>query len=138
MTDPFSISVGILTFLGTAKKVIGYIDDLKDATVERLKIRNEISSAEVLLGALKDRIDQVQTGSVELPNLRSLATTKGPLVQFTSILDDLSIKLAPAVGFRAIRQALGWPLGKSEMREKLTTLERVKSCFELALQNDVV
>jgi hypothetical protein len=61
---------------------------------------------------------------------------KGPLEQFKGALEQLASRLEPSKGVKKVGRALTWPFQTEEIKEILSTIERQKSLFDLALQND--
>ena len=68
--------------------------------------------------------------------MKSLNVPTGPLEQFKIALEHLASKLAPVDGLRKVGKALAWPFQKTEIQDILNMIERQKSLFNLALQND--
>lgn len=136
MTDPLSISASIIAVLQLSGTVIEYLNDVKGASEDRYRLLNEVTSISGLLYFLKDRATQSQYGDSWSTTLASLNTPKGPLEQFKSALERLTLKLAPVEGWRKGGKALAWPFRKEEIKEILSAIERHKSLFSLALQND--
>jgi hypothetical protein len=136
MADPLSISASIIAVLQLSGTVIGYLNDVKGASEDRHRLLNEVTSISGLLYFLKDRAAQSQYGDSWSMTLASLNTPKGPLEQFKSALERLTLKLAPVEGWRKAGKALAWPFQKEEIKEILGAIERHKSLFNLALQND--
>lgn len=70
--------------------------------------------------------------------IKPLNLPGGPLDKFKIILEQLALKLKPVEGAKKVGRALKWPFQKGEINEILNTLERQKTLFNLALQNDHV
>jgi len=118
--------------------VIRYLKDVKDASKDCHDILVEIGSTSSLLYVLNDLITKSDTQGSYLALVRSLAVPRGPLDQFRSALDRLYGKIMPANSFTKAARVLTWPLKKDKVKELLSTIERLKSLFSLALQNDSV
>jgi hypothetical protein len=138
MADPLSISAGIIAVLQLTSTVVQYLNGVKDASEERLRIRDEITSASFLLYMLRDRAEQASLGEAWLSTVISLSVPKGPLEQFKRALERLATRLAPTKKLEKIERALRWPFQREEIKDILSTIERQKSLFDLALQNDHV
>ena len=136
MADPLSISASITALLQLTSTVVQYINNVKDASKERLRIRDEISSTSFLLYMLNDRVQQAHSSEPWLLTVRSLNMPKGPLEQFKRALEQLASRLEPSKGLERVGKALAWPFQTGEIKEVLSTIERQKSLFDLALQND--
>jgi hypothetical protein len=136
MADPLSISASIIAVLQLSGTVIEYLNDVKGASEDRYRLLNEVTSISGLLYFLKDRATQSQYGDSWSMTLASLNTPQGPLEQFKSALERLALKLAPVEGWMRVGKALAWPFRKEEIKEIFSAIERHKSLFNLALQND--
>jgi hypothetical protein len=149
--DPVSVIASIIAILQATASVVQYINDVKDSRQERISLRNEISSASWPLHMLHDRIVQEQKrldadddGADEswLSSVLILGTAGGPLEQFKIVLDELERQIAPPgrKGKGKTMQTLGkmltWPFQKDDIERYLRMIERQKSTFYLALQND--
>jgi hypothetical protein len=138
MADPLSISASIVAILQLTSTIVQYLNDVKDASKECLRIRDEISSTSFLLYMLKDRAEHAQAGDDSSSMVRSLNVPNGPLKQFKETLERLTACLAPVHGPKGIGKAVSWPLKKTEVKDILGKIERQKLLFSLALQNDHV
>ena len=136
MVDPLSISASIIAVLQLSSTVVGYLKDVNTAAEERRQLLLEISSVAGYLYMLKDSTESANHHSS--PALRSLAVHNGPLEQFKETLEGLVKKLLPTEGVRRIGSVLTWPFQKKEIQDFLSRIERQKSSFMLALQNDNV
>jgi hypothetical protein len=136
MADPLSISASITALLQLASTVVQYINNVKDASKNRLRIRDEISSTSFLLYILKDCVQQAHSGEPWLSTVQSLDMPKGPLEQFKGALEQLALRLEPSRGVKMVGKALIWPFKTEEISEILSIIERQKSLFNLALEKD--
>ena len=136
MADPLGIPASITAVIQLAGDVMQYINDTKDDSGERLRIRDEISSTSFLLYMLKDRIQQAHLGEPWLSTAQLIDVTNGPLQQFKRALEQLALRLALSKGLKKIGKALTWTFQKGEVKEILSTIERQASLFDLAMQND--
>src|SRR5450755_1600435 len=98
----------------------------------------EISSVSGVMFSLKNLLSDDESEEAWAMTSRSLAVANSPLAQFQSALERLSAKLAPARGMSKAGKSLIWPFNKVEVMEILSTIERQKTLFMLALQNDHV
>jgi hypothetical protein len=136
MADPLSISASITALLDLTGKVIQYINRVRGAAADRQRILKEITSASGLLYRLQEYGEQAIRGDSWSLTLQSLNVRDGPLEQFKTALEKLISKLAPAEGLKKIGKASTWPFQEKEVKDILNTIERQKSLFSLALQND--
>jgi hypothetical protein len=136
MADPVSISASIITILELSKRVLNYLNGVKGASDDRRRLLSEVASISGLLYHLKDRAEQTQRSYSLLKTLQSLEGPKGPLESLDLTLKTLESKLTPAEGWKTVKRAIDWPFQKEEIKEILQRIERYKSLFSLALQND--
>ena len=138
MGDPLSITASIIAILQLTQQVIQYVVDAKDAGDDRNRLLNEITSAHGFLFVLKDKAEKfgIRWDDTFYVNMRTLNGPTGPLEQYKLALQRLVAKLMPQKGLKKFGQILGWPFEKKEIMEILDTIERQKSLFSLALQND--
>src|SRR5947207_15882128 len=69
--DPLSFTASIISILSLASTVVEYINDVKDSRQERIRLRDEITSASGPLYMLCDRIKQEQKRMNEDPDASS-------------------------------------------------------------------
>src|SRR5271156_613000 len=133
MGDPLSTTASIIAVLQLTGSVISCIKTITDASSERQRLLDEIASIHYLLFLLKDKAEQAQRTS----SLKWLEAPKGPLEQFKLTLESLASKLQPGEGLKKVGKAFIWPFQKGDVKEILSGLERLKSAFNLALQNEI-
>lgn len=156
MADPLSVTSGIVALLQLASTVIQYLSAVKDASDERQRLIVEIGTCfgislrtgtltlEIPLGnitgflyLLKESADTSHQSDTSSAALKSLCNPQGPLSQLEDALNELALKLGPANGrLKRAGKALRWPFQKSEIHSILSRIERLKTMFGLALQND--
>lgn len=144
MADPLSTVASVLAVLNLAVAATKYIKDVKQGSTDRLRLRDELRSTTCLLEMLKDRLEdsqEVEDGQVETlkpSSIASLAGEDGPLALFKRVLEDIITKLAPQDKLRRLAQPFTWPFNKKDVNDFVSTLERLKSHFNLVMQNDLV
>jgi NACHT domain len=136
MTDPLSISVGIIAILKLTGTVVQCLNNVARAAEERQRILDEITTISGILTLLKDLAERPQCGDSWSTTMKSLNVPNGPLEQFRSALERLASKLDPVRGLKRVERSLAWPFQKGEVNEILRAMERQKTLFNLALQND--
>ena len=136
MADPLSISASIIAVIQLAGTVVKYLNDVKTAAQDHQRILSELSSTSGVLVLLKDLAERSQCGDAWSLTIKSLNVPNGPLEQFKTALEHLALKLAPAIGLKKVGKALAWPFQKAEIQDILNMIERQRSLFNLALQND--
>ena len=136
MADPLSTSASIIAILGLTGEVIKYLATAKDGSEDRDKIRQELIYTIGFLYILKDQAAQLPLDNNASSTMRALTMTKGPLEQFKTALELPEAKLRLAYGINRAERAIIWPFRKEDVKEILIRIERVKSLFNMALQND--
>ncbi|KAH6994707.1 hypothetical protein EDB82DRAFT_502327 [Fusarium venenatum] len=142
MSDPLSITASVIALLQLAATATQYLKDVKHGSADRLRLRDELRSTTCLLEMLRDRIeDDDETSETDQPlkpaSVRVLAEPDGPLSLFEQVLQDMVTKLEPQARLRRLAKPFTWPFDKKDIAELLTCLERLKSHFNLVMQNDL-
>jgi hypothetical protein len=119
-----------------------YLKDVRSGTAERTRLRDELRSTVCLLEMLQDRLEDSDGGVDDSSALRpqsidSLSGSDGPLQLFRQVLEEIIAELAPQDQFRRLAQPFTWPFDKKKFAELLACLERLKSHFNLVLQNNI-
>ncbi|KAH6847660.1 hypothetical protein B0I37DRAFT_391490 [Chaetomium sp. MPI-CAGE-AT-0009] len=151
MADPLSTIANVLAVLKLAAAATQYIKEVKQASSDRLRLRDELRSTTCLLEMLKDRLEDseyAENSDAETLKPYSIASLEGgngpleggdgPLELFRRVLEDIIRKLAPPNTLKRLAQSFTWPFDKKDVAELVSTLERLKSHFTLVMQNDLV
>ena len=136
MGDPLSIIASITAVLQLARCVVKFLSDLRDASAASNRILVEISSITGLLSTIEDLAHEAESGEVWLATVALLNAPNGPLAQFASALTRVRTRLEPIVGLRRAGRAIVWPLSKGEVTDILGAIERQKTLFIVAMEND--
>lgn len=134
MAEALGVVGSIFAVLQLSATVVEYLSTVNGASEDRQRLLSEISSATGFLYVLKEQSGKAE--SERLAIIASLGAPGGPVEQFRQALEDLVAKLLPAKGLKKLEKALTWPFKKEEIRAILQRIERQKSLFILALQND--
>ncbi|KAM7203906.1 Ankyrin repeat-containing domain protein [Rhypophila sp. PSN 637] len=138
--DPISatgLASAIIGLAGTIAKAVNYVNDIKEAPVERAQFACEASSLLALLTALRYRVDEAQSETDPwFSSAQKLGQNGGPLSQLQEHLDKVNNKLTMTSKVKAFAKNLVWTLDKKEVKETLSHIERVRSLVSLALEND--
>ncbi|KAK3292991.1 uncharacterized protein B0H64DRAFT_204172 [Chaetomium fimeti] len=144
MADPLSTIANVIAVLKLASAATKYIKEVKQASSDRLRLRDELRSTTCLLEMLKDRLEDSQYSedsdaeTLKPHSIASLEGGDGPLELFRQVLEDIISKLAPQNRLSRLAQSFTWPFDKKDVAELVSTLERLKSHFTLVMQNDLV
>jgi hypothetical protein len=133
--DPLSVSASIIAVLQLSSTVFGYLKDATEASGDRKRLLDEVTSLHFLLFPLVDQIKEAEGDDTWSASLRSLKTPGGPLEQFRVELQRVASKLERVAGVKKFGKAINWPFQKEEVKEILFTIERQKSLFSLALES---
>ena len=138
MAEALGVAASIIAIIQLTGTVVQYISDVKDASKDGDRLLTELRTISVFLPILKDAADRAQSepGGQWMTTIRSLGVPNGPLSQFKLALETLARQLEPVVGWRKRARALVWPFKEKEVKDILGTIERQKSLFLLAVQND--
>ena len=137
MAEALGVAAAVITLVKTTRRVIQYVGEVKDSSHECLKLLVELS----MTAGVIDSLGTLLTSNTEeawLATTSSLNLPRGPLEEFSRLLDLLSSRLEPMTGLRKFGKALTWPLRKDEMKEMIAIIERLKTMFVLALELDNV
>ena len=136
--DPLSASASVIAVLQLATTVIKYLNEVKGATSERRSLRSEICSISSILFVIQDQAEKEAEDDTLHQMFISLRSSNGPLEQFKSTLERLKSKLKPIKGSHAVVDSIVWPFKKDEIKDLLQAIERQKTLFTLARQNDLM
>ena len=134
--DPLSVTASIIAILQLSGKVLGYLNDVKDASKDRAKCAIEAANLNSLLTALRFRLEEGSSGTPWYTALQALAIENGPLDQFKQALEQLQRKMTGGSKMRKAGDALIWEFKKEEIASILGRMERLKTLVQVALQID--
>lgn len=135
--DPLSVVASIIALLQLTNKVIGYLNDVKDASKERARCAVETSNLYSLLTNLRFRLEDEDAGSPWFVAIRALAVKNGPLDQFKDALELLQDGMTSGNSQLAhFAEPLVWKFKKHEIERVLQSIERLKTLVGIALQMD--
>jgi hypothetical protein len=138
MSDPLSVSASIIAVLQLTGSIISYLKDVHDAPQDRINFLVEISGLDGLLDALQKRVQEAKSGDPWLFELQALAVENGPLDQFNSDLKRLASKLEPLNGLKEVTRRLTWKFSRTEIKNILSKIERIKTLVTFALTNNLL
>ncbi|KAL8963127.1 MAG: hypothetical protein Q9193_000562 [Seirophora villosa] len=118
-------------------KTVQYLNSVKDASKERLKVAREASGLLPLLWDLQSHVD-ASNNEDRSRRVGSLAANHGAIDQLREALEELAKKLEPKKGLEDKLRAFVWTLDKTYTQQLLRKIERVKSSVSIALQGDTL
>ncbi|KAK5056660.1 hypothetical protein LTR84_012192 [Exophiala bonariae] len=139
MAEVLGAVSSIVTLLDLAGKVIEYLKSASHADDDRSRLRDEISSSVAVLMMLKARLSPTSPHVTSLQTTKTLAAPGGPLEQYKSDLQTVASKIVPSVGTGRLKvtvDKLAWPFKTTEIKALIASLNRQKTLFNLALQDD--
>jgi hypothetical protein len=128
--DPLSVTASIIAVLQLSAKVLGYLNDVKDASKDRVKCAIEASNAHNLLTNLRFRLEEGNADAPWYTAVRALGVKNGPLDQFQQALEALQTHMTGR------GKALVWKFKKEEIAGIVVRIERLKTLVGIALQMD--
>lgn len=134
--DPLSVTASIIAVLQLSAKVLGYLNDVKDASEDYKRCSVEAVNAHSLLMNLRFCLE---SGSADEPwytAIRALGVENGPLDQYKQALEALQLKLTGRGRLQHVGKALVWKFKKEEITIILDRVERLKSLVGIALRMD--
>lgn len=142
MDGPLSVSTSATALLQLAATATQYLKDVKHGSADRSRLRDELRSTVCLLEMLQDRLedwdDMPDSENMLMPqSISSLSGADGPLHLFRKVLEEIIAELAPQDRLRRLAKPFTWPFDRKKVAELLTYLERLKSHFNLVLQNNI-
>ncbi|KFZ25020.1 hypothetical protein V502_00512 [Pseudogymnoascus sp. VKM F-4520 (FW-2644)] len=136
--DPLSVTASIIAIVQLTSVIIGYLNDVKDASNDRAQCSIEISNVSNLLVKLIYRLGEASSNDGWYTEVQVLAAANGPIDQYRNSLEQLQSKFTSAAssGLKKIGGALTWKFCKEEVTNILTRIERLKSLTQIALEMD--
>ena len=140
MAEVLGCAASMLTIVETIAYITKYIRSCKHAPQESQHLVRELSYVRGLLITLQETIDEQESSDDTWSSTGVLLNDgNGLLPQFQQLLDVLDLRIggpSREKGLKKLTHALRWPFKESETLKLLNTVERYKSLFELALENN--
>ncbi|KAF1996905.1 hypothetical protein P154DRAFT_397109, partial [Amniculicola lignicola CBS 123094] len=134
--DPLSVTASIIAVLQLSTKVLGYLNDVKDASKDRTQCALETSNLYNLLFSLRAQLEEGDATKEWYTAVRALAVENGPLDQFKQALEMLQARMTDGGRLKKAGDMLMWKFKKEEMASIFGRIERLKTLVEIALQRD--
>ena len=136
--DPLSYTASFIAILQLSSKVLGYLNDVKDATKDCKQCTIEVANVHSLLTNLRFRLEeQKELRAQWYKATQDLAIHNGPLDQFKQALEQLESRLGRNKGrVRRVGNAIVWAFKKEEVANILARIERLKKLVMIALEMD--
>jgi hypothetical protein len=139
--DPLSVTASIIAVIQVTGSVVSaiynYRTGVKNAPEEAAKIVKDLSGLSQILEKLLQLIEREGYAKVSrLPSLEDLVRPDGALESCRKTLERLNAKLQPEQGWRAVKQALIWPLKQEYIKSTLDEIATAKATLGFALNVD--
>ncbi|KAK5117920.1 hypothetical protein LTR85_008694 [Meristemomyces frigidus] len=139
MAEVLGVVASIVSVLQLSKGVVDYLKSVHDAPRERRDLVVLLTQMRALLYTLKDLVQSVADDDWS-STLRSLSGADSPLTMFNTGLEDiariLSMPVGTAGGAYAAIGKFKWPFEERRLKKLFASLERLKTHFQLAVEND--
>ncbi|KAF2834872.1 hypothetical protein M501DRAFT_1035052 [Patellaria atrata CBS 101060] len=116
---------GIVTVLHLLGNVLGYLNDVKDASKERAQCTIEAANLNSLLTTLGFHLEEGGSSTQWYTTLRTLGIKNGPLDQFNQALEELQIRMTGSK--KKVTDKLVWKIKKEEITSILSRMESLKT-----------
>ncbi|KAK0466742.1 uncharacterized protein EV420DRAFT_1635785 [Desarmillaria tabescens] len=141
--EAIGFASALISLVEATATIISYLDDVKNAPVERAQLLRELTALSIFLRTLDSLVQMTtepDTSMAEwLVTVRALNVPDGPFKQLNNLIEDLARKLAPE-GSRTfttrVAERLKWKFSKEKVEDTLKKVERVKSLVMVAVQQD--
>lgn len=137
--DPIStlgLVVNVVQIIEALLKVVGYINDVKEAPKDRARLARECASLLAFLTDFRYKVEESSTDDPWYSSVQLLAATDGPLEQFRDELEELMRRLKPQTGLRKFGKALVWTLDQYYINNTISRIERLKALISVSRQED--
>ena len=137
--DPLSalgLAVNIAQVIDGVTKIVGYINDVKDAPKDRARLARECTSLLEYLVDFRYRVEEASANDPWYTSARLLAGQDGPLIEFVEELEIMKAKLKPQKGLKKVGKSLIWTVDMRYINKFIQRVERLKAFISLARQKD--
>lgn len=135
--DPLSLSAGIIAVLQLTGTLLSHLNDMRNMTKDQNQLAVEASNIYSLLVSLRFRVEQSNAHDPWFTAIRNLGMKNGALDQIRGALTHLVARIEPSNGAKMLGKQLMWKFEKSEMRDILDKMERIKTLVGIALTDDL-
>jgi len=126
--EVIAVAKTIGNLVESAKKIAGFINDIKDAKKDQKELLTEINATRTILEQLKSQASKENRKlTMEL-----LGEKDGLLEQLKTEMESLGYKIKPRTG-----ASLVWPFIKDGAMKHAEAIHRIRNLLNLALQNDL-
>ena len=134
--DPLSFTASVIALIQLTRTVITLLGAVKDASKARHQCELEVKNILHLLERLRDRCKDKHSGDPWFAHVRQLSAPGDLFDQFQNALQQLQHELEPAKGLEKVGKMLAWKFNTTDLESTFSVVERLKSCLQIALEND--
>lgn len=138
--EPLSLTASLIA---VAQITISIVDtcykwksSVRNASKQTSQIIRQLDSPRTVLERLIEIVENEGTGSSRLAAVASLSREDGPFEGCMEGLVALQVQLQPKTGWKAIGNALVWPLKEEETQQVLQGLNDLRATLHFALETD--
>ena len=132
------MTASIITILELTITLTGYINDVRHATAEQVKVAVEASNLYSLLTSRRFRVEVARSDVPWFKQVKMLGIHDGPLDRIKDVLERIVGQISSSRKRDQIKSALTWKFTKSEVENALKQMERLKSLINCALTGDLL
>jgi hypothetical protein len=137
MADSFDVCNNVLTSLARLiESMITYLVNVHNAPKERIALSSELAGLQNLLHLLESRLRASNPSDSWFSSIRALGIQDGALDGLRHSLEKLVTRLGGTSAITRGRR-LTWKFDKSDIKDILQRVERIKSLVLLALTDDL-
>lgn len=135
--DGISDAASLAALVELSATIIDYVRKVIDAPIQRKKLLAALIQARGLLSTLVELKNELGDEDWSY-SIQSLSTPNGPLLTFRELLENMTEKLGIKPGGRITTafNRLRWPFDQTNLENMISSLEKLKSHFLLAMTND--
>jgi hypothetical protein len=134
--DGLSAAASVIAVLQLTVSVIGYLNDVQNASKECRQCTIEVSNLQSLLINFRYRLEQSRDDAPWFTAIRAIYVENGPLDQYKQALEQLLSMVEIQHGVQNVKRRLLWNFKKEEIVSILARMERLKSLVSIALEDD--
>ncbi|KAJ7595121.1 hypothetical protein C8J56DRAFT_822328, partial [Mycena floridula] len=134
--EAIGLAASIFSLVQAINPISEYVKDVQNAPTQRAEIVVNVAALKALLGVLETQVNAANS-TTPSPWFTAIRGLTAPLDELRALLEKLAKKLQdPKNTAQKVKQRLTWTLDKTDVKELLSKVERVKALVTLAIQRD--
>lgn len=134
--EALGVTASIIAILELSITLLGYLNEVKNASKDREKCAVEASNLYSLLFSLRSRLEEGSSNEPWYNAVRALGVANGPLDQYKQALEQLQDKVTRGGKMKVVGHSLAWKFIKDDVASILARIERLNAVVQVALQMD--